>query len=46
MLYCAEQNVFLCADQAMAKITPNISVEAMDPDGDPLGIYLRSLEAA
>jgi glyoxylase-like metal-dependent hydrolase (beta-lactamase superfamily II) len=44
MLYCAEQNVLLCADQALAKITPNISVEAMDPDGDPLGIYLRSLE--
>jgi glyoxylase-like metal-dependent hydrolase (beta-lactamase superfamily II) len=44
MLHCADQNVLLCADQALAKITPNISVEAMDPDGDPLGIYLRSLE--
>ena len=22
----------------------NVSVEAMDPDGDPLGLYLRSLE--
>jgi glyoxylase-like metal-dependent hydrolase (beta-lactamase superfamily II) len=44
MLYCAAQNVFLCADQAMARITPNISVEAIDPDGDPLGIYLRSLD--
>ncbi len=43
MLYCASENVFLCADQVMAKITPNISVDAMDPDGDPLGIYLRSL---
>jgi glyoxylase-like metal-dependent hydrolase (beta-lactamase superfamily II) len=28
----------------LAKISPNISVQAMDPDGDPLGIYLRSLE--
>jgi hypothetical protein len=27
----------------MAKISPNISVEAIDPQGDPLGIYLRSL---
>jgi glyoxylase-like metal-dependent hydrolase (beta-lactamase superfamily II) len=45
MLYCAAENVLLCADQALAKITPNISVEAMDPDGDPLGIYLRSLES-
>ena len=44
MLHCAGANVLLCADQAMAKITPNISVEATDPDGDPLGIYLRSLE--
>jgi glyoxylase-like metal-dependent hydrolase (beta-lactamase superfamily II) len=44
MLHCAEQNVLLCADQALAKITPNISVEALDPDGDPLGIYLRSLD--
>ena len=43
MLYCASENVFLCADQVMARITPNISVDPMDPDGDPLGIYLRSL---
>lgn len=43
MLYSAELNVFLSADQVMAKITPNISVDAMDPEGDPLGIYLRSL---
>jgi len=28
----------------LAKISPNVSVEAMDPDGDPLGLYLRSLE--
>jgi glyoxylase-like metal-dependent hydrolase (beta-lactamase superfamily II) len=45
MLHCAAENLVLCADQAMAKITPNISVEAMDPDGDPLGVYLRSLES-
>lgn len=45
MLYCEADKVLLCADQALAKITPNISVEAMDPDGDPLGIYLRSLES-
>jgi glyoxylase-like metal-dependent hydrolase (beta-lactamase superfamily II) len=44
MLFCEEDNVFLCADQVMAKITPNISVDPMDPDGDPLGIYLRSLK--
>ena len=44
MLHCAAQNVTLCADQAMARISPNISVEPRDPDGDPLGIYLRSLD--
>jgi glyoxylase-like metal-dependent hydrolase (beta-lactamase superfamily II) len=44
MLYCAADNVFLAADQVLAKITPNISVWAVDPDGDPLGLYMRSLQ--
>jgi glyoxylase-like metal-dependent hydrolase (beta-lactamase superfamily II) len=43
MLYCAADNVFLAADQVLAKITPNISVWAVNPTGDPLGLYLRSL---
>lgn len=43
MLYCAADNVFLAADQVLAKITPNISVWAVDPLGDPLGLYIRSL---
>lgn len=43
MLYCAADNVFLAADQVLAKITPNISVWAVDPQGDPLGLYIRSL---
>jgi glyoxylase-like metal-dependent hydrolase (beta-lactamase superfamily II) len=43
MLYCAADNVFLAADQVLAKITPNISVWAVDPNGDPLGLYIRSL---
>src|SRR5262249_33013158 len=43
MLYCAGDNVFLAADQVLAKITPNVSVWAVDPNGDPLGLYLRSL---
>ncbi len=43
MLYCATDNIFLAADQVLAKITPNISVWAVDPDGDPLGLYIRSL---
>src|SRR5262245_18667216 len=43
MLYCAADNVFLAADQVLARITPNISVWAVEPAGDPLGLYLRSL---
>jgi glyoxylase-like metal-dependent hydrolase (beta-lactamase superfamily II) len=43
MLYCRADNVFLAADQVLAKITPNVSVWAVEPDGDPLGLYLRSL---
>jgi glyoxylase-like metal-dependent hydrolase (beta-lactamase superfamily II) len=43
MLYCAADNVLLAADQVLAKITPNVSVWAVEPNGDPLGLYLRSL---
>ena len=43
MLYCPAAKVFLAADQVLAKITPNISVWAVDPEGDPLGLYVRSL---
>lgn len=45
MLYSAEDRVLLAADQVIAKISPNISVWAVEPDGDPLGLYLRSLDA-
>ena len=44
MLYSADDNLILSGDQVLAKISPNVSVEAMDPEGDPLGLYLRSLE--
>jgi glyoxylase-like metal-dependent hydrolase (beta-lactamase superfamily II) len=44
MLYSAADNVILSGDQVLAKISPNVSVEAMDPSGDPLGLYLRSLD--
>ena len=43
MLYCRADNLFLSADQVLARISPNVSVHPRDPDGDPLGIYLRSL---
>jgi glyoxylase-like metal-dependent hydrolase (beta-lactamase superfamily II) len=43
MLLSRADKIFFAADQVLAKITPNVSVAAVDPEGDPLGIYLRSL---
>jgi glyoxylase-like metal-dependent hydrolase (beta-lactamase superfamily II) len=44
MLYCASDKVFVSFDQVMTKISPNVSVYAMEPDANPLGEYLTSLE--
>lgn len=44
MLYCADDGILLAADQVLEKITPNISVWAVEPQGDPLGLFLRSLD--
>lgn len=43
MLYCREENLFLVADQVLAKISPNVSVWPHEPDSDPLGDFLRTL---
>ncbi|MDQ0314415.1 MBL fold metallo-hydrolase [Amorphus orientalis] len=43
MLYLADERILFAADQVIAKITPNISVWAVDPEGDPLGHYLRTV---
>lgn len=45
MLLERAEGLFLAADQVLAHITPNVSVHAVDPLGDPLGIYLRSLRS-
>ncbi len=45
MLLCPEERLFFAADQVIAKISPNVSVHAMEPEADALGIYLRSLRA-
>ena len=45
MLLSRADGIFLAADQVLAHITPNVSVSAPDPMGDPLGIYLRSLNS-
>lgn len=43
MLYCDEDRLFFAADQVIAKISPNVSVWPTEPDGDPLGHFLRTL---
>jgi glyoxylase-like metal-dependent hydrolase (beta-lactamase superfamily II) len=45
MLHCPAEKLFFAADQILAKITPNVSVWAMEPDGNPLDLYLRSLRS-
>lgn len=45
MLHEAAEGLFLSADQVLPRMTPNVSVHARDPDGDPLGIFLRSLRS-
>ena len=45
MLHQPEGKLFFAADQVIARISPNVSVHAMEPDLDALGIYLASLRA-
>jgi glyoxylase-like metal-dependent hydrolase (beta-lactamase superfamily II) len=42
-LYCAETGVLISGDQVLPRISPNISVQPHEPDGDPLARYLASL---
>jgi glyoxylase-like metal-dependent hydrolase (beta-lactamase superfamily II) len=42
-LYCPETGVLISGDQVLPKISPNVSVQAHEPDGDPLAQYLASL---
>ena len=43
MLYCHDEGLLFAADQVLERISPNVSVSAIDPNGDPLGHFLRSL---
>lgn len=43
VLYCAEDKLLFAADQVIERISPNISVFPNEPNGDPLGHFLRSL---
>jgi glyoxylase-like metal-dependent hydrolase (beta-lactamase superfamily II) len=42
-LFCAEAGVLIAGDQVLPKISPNVSVQAQEPDGDPLARFLASL---
>lgn len=43
LLYCEQERLLFSADQVIEKISPNVSVFAEEPNGDPLGHFLRSL---
>src|SRR5260370_16598447 len=43
-LYCAETGTLIAGDQILPRISPNISVQAHEPDADPLARYLASLD--
>jgi glyoxylase-like metal-dependent hydrolase (beta-lactamase superfamily II) len=42
-LYCAALNVLISGDMVLPRISTNVSVFAVEPEGDPLGQYLASL---
>ncbi|HEY1721672.1 MAG TPA: MBL fold metallo-hydrolase [Magnetospirillaceae bacterium] len=43
-LWCAEAGLLISGDQVLPSISPNISVWPTEPEGDPLGLYLATLE--
>ena len=43
-LYCAELKLLISGDMLLPRITTNISVMAVNPDSNPLGLFLASIE--
>ncbi len=43
-LYCAELGVLISGDMVLPKISTNISVWASEPNGDPLRLFLDSVD--
>jgi len=43
-LWCAELGVLISGDQILETISPNVSVWPNEPEADPLGLYLDSLD--
>lgn len=44
MLLLPSEKLFLSADQVLSRISPNVSVHAIEPASDALGDYLASLQ--
>jgi glyoxylase-like metal-dependent hydrolase (beta-lactamase superfamily II) len=45
ILHAPEAGLFFAADQVLARISPNVAVQSLEPRSDPLGEYLASLQA-
>lgn len=43
-LVCAEAGVMIAGDQVLPRITPNVSVTAMEPEANPLEEWLASID--
>ena len=42
-LYCRDLNVLIAGDMLLSTISTNVSVWSVDPEGDPLRLFLRSI---
>jgi glyoxylase-like metal-dependent hydrolase (beta-lactamase superfamily II) len=43
-LYCEKLNVLIAGDMLLSTISTNVSVWSVDPEGDPLRLFLDSIE--
>ncbi|HEU0202472.1 MAG TPA: MBL fold metallo-hydrolase, partial [Burkholderiaceae bacterium] len=43
-LFCAEDKLLVAGDMVLPRISTNVSVFELEPEGDPLPLYLRSLD--
>lgn len=43
-LYCASLGVLISGDMLLPKISTNVSVWSIEPEGDPLRLFLRSID--
>jgi len=43
-LYCEDLQILISGDQVLPVISPNVSLSPLDPEGDPLDSWLKSLQ--